>query len=216
MADFAKYLPLSQRSKTDESTVSSNWREHIAATLNATADVLSTLAADQWEAPSMCRGWRVRDVAGHIVWRIGSSNRDLLASGARACLDGRFVAPSRAIDMLSRASAQADPEELVESIRSIAAAKAAGIGRHGISELTEAVVHGYDLAHPLGLTLPVDATASGAVALRRCVTAPTDIKAVLRGRTLVATDAGWRFGHGPELEGTAENLTLFLFGRHKP
>lgn len=212
MADFAKHLPLSHRPAGDESGANSNWRGHLAATLTATADLLSGLTPEQWDAPSMCTGWRVRDVAGHIVWRVGSSNRELISTAARAYL-GHFVNPNRAIDRVSRAAAEASPAELVERIRQIAADKAAGQGRHGIIELTEAVVHGYDIAHPLGLTLPVASTASGAVALRRSLIAATEIKAVIRGRTLVATDAGWSVGRGPELPGTAEALVLFLFGR---
>lgn len=212
MADLAKYLPLSQRPAGDESGANSNWSGHLAATLTATADLLAGLTPGQWEAPSPCAGWRVRDVAGHIAWRTGSSNRDLVRTAARAWL-GHFLNPNRAIDVVSRAAAEAVPTELVARIRQIAADKAAGRGRHGIIELTETVVHGYDIARPLGLTLAVAPTASGAVALRRSLIAPTGIKAVLHGRTLVATDAGWSVGRGPALPGTAEEILLFLFGR---
>jgi len=59
----------------------------------------------------------------------------------------------------------------------------------------------------------VPARASGAVALRRALEAPTEIKAVIRGCTLAATDADWSFGHGPVLQGTAAELLLFLYGR---
>ncbi|TFB48400.1 maleylpyruvate isomerase family mycothiol-dependent enzyme [Cryobacterium tagatosivorans] len=212
MADLAKYLPLSQRPAGDESGANSNWGGHLAATLTATADLLAGLTAEQWEAPSLCAGWRVRDVAGHIVWRLGSSNRDLVRSLLRAW-PGRSLRPSRAIDAVSRAAAEASPADLVARIRSIAADKAGGRGRHGIIELTEAVVHGYDIARPLGLGLAVAPTASGAVALRRSLIAPTGIKAVLHGRTLTATDADWSVGRGPALPGTAEEILLFLFDR---
>lgn len=212
MADFAKYLPLSQRAAHDESGANSDWHGHLAVTLTATAGLLASLSPHQWDSPSQCAGWRVRDVAGHLVWRLGSSNRELFGSAAQAYF-GHFVNPKRAIDVLSRAAAEAEPAELVARIRRIAAEKAAGHGRHGIAELTEAVVHGYDIAHPLGLRLPVAPTASGAVALRRSLIAPTEIKAVLKVRTLVATDADWRVGHGPALPGTAEEFLLFLFGR---
>lgn len=30
------------------------------------ADLLATLGPDQWEAPSLCAGWRVRDVVAHM------------------------------------------------------------------------------------------------------------------------------------------------------
>ncbi|MCU1637097.1 MAG: hypothetical protein JWQ68_2336 [Cryobacterium sp.] len=212
MADFARYLPFSQREPVDETDVTHDWRAEIAATLNATADLLESLSPEQWGRPSMCGRWSVQDVAGHLVWRVGSSNRELLTSATRAYL-GHYVNPHRAIDVLSRAAAEAPVEELVRRIREIAAAKATGSGRVGISELSETVVHGYDLSHPLNLPLAVSSRASGAVALRRSLTAPTEIKAVLQVRSLVATDAGWRVGRGPDLESSAETLILFLYGR---
>lgn len=61
--------------------------------------------------------------------------------------------------------------------------------------------------------LPVDPTTSGAVALARALAAPLAIRAVVKGRTLRATDAEWEFGSGPELAGTARELVLFLYGR---
>ena len=184
----------------------------VAATLRtAVADLLAGLSPEQWDSPSLCGGWRVRDVAGHLVWRLGSSKRELVGSSTRAYV-GHHLHPSRAIDAVSRAAAAAEPDQLVERLREIAAARAA-TGRGSITELTEAVVHGLDLAHPLGLTLRIHATAGGAVALRRSLIAPTEIKAVLHTRRLVATDAEWSVGHGTPLRSTATELILFLFGR---
>lgn len=212
MANFAENLPLSNRPSVDETGANSNWSGHLSVTLTAIADVLNTLAPEQWEVQSRCAGWRVRDVAGHLVWRMGSTNRELFASMVRASW-GHSLNPNTAVDALSRAAAEAEPAELVQRIRQIAADRAAGRGRHGVSELTEAVVHGYDLAEPLGIVLPIAPAASGAVALRRSLIAPTEIKAVLRSRTLVATDANWQVGRGLPLPGTAETIVLFLFGR---
>jgi uncharacterized protein (TIGR03083 family) len=212
MAEFARHLPLSLRRVGNEAGVNARWSGHVGATVSAIADLLAGLTPEQWETPSLCDGWRVRDVAGHLVWRLGSSNRDLLGSAARAYL-GHHLRPGRAIDDLSRAEARADPEQLVARLREIAAAKTAGLGRGGITELTEAVVHGLDLARPLGLTLPLHATAGGAVALRRSLIAPVGIRAVLRTRRLVATDAEWTVGYGDPLRSNAEELILFLFGR---
>ena len=31
------------------------------------ADLLESLSPDQWEAPSLCTEWRVRDVAAHVA-----------------------------------------------------------------------------------------------------------------------------------------------------
>jgi len=68
-------------------------------------------------------------------------------------------------------------------------------------------------AYTLDPGLVVDATTSGAVALARALAAPLAIRAVVRGRTLRATDADWDFGTGPEIAGTARELVLFLYGR---
>lgn len=31
------------------------------------ADFLATLTSEQWEAQSLCEGWRVRDVVAHVM-----------------------------------------------------------------------------------------------------------------------------------------------------
>ncbi len=36
----------------------------------AFADLLGTLSPEQWEAPSRCTGWRVSDVAAHVVGQL--------------------------------------------------------------------------------------------------------------------------------------------------
>ena len=46
--------------------VDSRWRV-IAAERRTLADLLEPLTDEQWEAPSLCAGWRVRDVAAHIA-----------------------------------------------------------------------------------------------------------------------------------------------------
>ena len=65
----------------------------------------------------------------------------------------------------------------------------------------------------LGDAVSVDPVASGAVALARSLSAPIAIRAVVTARTLLATDAAWQVGRGPELPGTAAGIVLFLFGR---
>ena len=212
MSNFSRYLPLSSSPDVPEPKVTGNWSSEIALILEQVADLLDTLTPEQWESPSMCEGWRIRDVAGHIVWRIGSSNRSMLVTGLRAYW-GKHVNPMRAIDDLSVRAAEASYEDLVDRIRGIADEKRHGQGRVRIGELIEAVVHAYDISHALKADLRLDPRATGAVALARVVMAPTSIKAVLRARTLTATDADWTFGRGPALRGTASTLVMFLFGR---
>jgi hypothetical protein len=58
----------------------------------------------------------------------------------------------------------------------------------------------------------LDATTAGVVALWLAGSAPFDRRAVVKGRTVRATDADWSFGRGPVLEGTATGIAAFLLG----
>jgi uncharacterized protein (TIGR03083 family) len=218
MNDIAKFLPLSSSSGRassgiPETKVTTSWAPEIATILEQVADLLDGLTPEQWESPSMCEGWRVRDVAGHFVWRIGSSTGSMLRTGGKAYW-GRHLNPMKVIDDLSREAASATYEDLVDRIREIADDKRFSRGRVRIGELMEAVVHAYDISHALKVDLALDPRATGAVALARVVMAPTPIRAVLRARRLTATDAGWSLGTGTPLTGTASTLIMFLFGRN--
>jgi len=53
----------SDQREPDEATV----RAAIAAERTELADMLDGLSAEQWDAPSLCEGWRVREVMAHIT-----------------------------------------------------------------------------------------------------------------------------------------------------
>ena len=89
-----------------------------------------------------------------------------------------------------------------------AVARARARRRVRVSDLGAALAEAYMLGE-----VEVDAVTSGAVALARALAAPLPIRAVVRGRTLRATDADWSFGTGPEIAGTAREIVLFLYGR---
>ncbi|TXN31442.1 maleylpyruvate isomerase family mycothiol-dependent enzyme [Lacisediminihabitans profunda] len=211
MPDIARYLPLSHRSGDDETAVTGDWRPHIAAGLVRIADLLDGLTPEQWATPSLCAGWSVRDVAGHLLWRLGPTRR-LVRDGLRAVRPGTLT-PDRIIDAVSRESATAPTAELVRRLRESAAAYAAGQGRKSVHELTEVVVHGYDLAVPLGLDPSFSPVETGAVAIARAAGGPAATRAIVRARTLTASDDRWSVGRGPTTEAPARSIILVLFGR---
>ena len=100
----------------------------------------------------------------------------------------------------------------VDGLRAGERALASG-KRISIKQLDRAVYGYLDLCEALGAVPDLDRTTSGAVALARATSAPTPIRAVIAGHSLRATDAGWSFGRGPELEATAVELLNFLGGR---
>ena len=192
--------------------MSGDWDAAIGGILVRVAGMLEELTAEQWESPSLCERWRVRDVAGHLVWRVGSPSGRMMA-GALGTMIGERVGPMEAFEVLAVHEAEADYATLVARLRHIAALKLSGVGRRGVGELTEVVVHGFDMAQPLGIDLAIDSSVTHAVARSATRLLPFAKREVLRRRTLVAEDAGWRIGRGPEITGTAEAIVLYLFGR---
>lgn len=192
--------------------MSATWDAAIGGVLVRVAGMLEELTPEQWESPSLCERWRVRDVAGHLVWRVGSGNASMAAT-ALATIVRERVGPMGAFDVIATREAEADYAALVARLRHVAAVKLSGAGRHGLGELTEVVVHGFDMAQPLGVDLAIDGSVTHAVAQGATRLLSLEQREVLRHRTLVAQDAGWRIGQGPEITGTAEAIVLYLYGR---
>src|SRR5690242_14314958 len=51
------------------------------------ADLLETLSPEDWEHPSLCTGWRVRDVAGHLALVPTITVREMAAAAPHARFD---------------------------------------------------------------------------------------------------------------------------------
>ena len=80
--------------------------------------------------------------------------------------------------------------------------------------LGEAVVHGEDIRRPLGLSAKVanDATVA-CLDLFKGANFPVGAKKRIAGLRLVASDAPWSHGAGPEVTGPALSLVMVMTGR---
>lgn len=212
MSDFSRYLPLSQGGSGDESTVTNDWRPLTGECLLLVCALVEGASDERWDAKSLRAGWRVRDVAADLAWRLDSSPVTRVRRVLRAVIVGHG-SPVSGRRIIATRLGDSDPHEILERLRAIAADRLARRGPHGVAGLCAVLVDGYDLGRSLGRPLAFPSTATGAVALASALTASTPIKAVARGRTLRATDAGWTVGRGPDLSGTAESIILFLAGR---
>lgn len=188
-----------------------DWSAHIATTLDRLTCVLAGLDEQAWNAPSRCEQWRVRDVVGHILWRMGSNNGELLRSGLGATLTSAFN-PNAAISKIAIELGEAPVAELLSGLEALSADKTAGIGRTTVVELTEAVVHAYDITDALQLPLRLSPRSTSAVALSRLRIGGRNAK-IARQHSLRAIDAGWQIGNGPALDATAAEIIMHLFGR---
>ena len=204
MADFARYLPLSQRPRSDERGVTSDRRELTATMLRTLAEALRT--------------------AGETGWRAAAEDGPTVERAVARLVSGFDRTPSRrALDTMRRVlGVEGRNDDEAEPLTSAADAAAALDVRAtviierpqptGIVELDDAVVAAILVGDALGRPIAIPPLASGSVALRRAAGAPTPIRAVIMGHSLHATDAAWTIGHGAVLVGTAHELIRFLAG----
>lgn len=170
---------------------------------------LDTLAEDQWEHPSMCGGWTVREVAAHLV------------NNARGTRLGLFVAMARARFDFDRQNAIGVARELGETfadtldgLREVTDRRTGPLV-HVDSRLVEEVVHGEDIRRPLGLArrYPPEAVERALRYQLRTSVSVGGAKQRVDGLCLRATDADFVAGDGPEVRGPALSLLLVASGR---
>jgi uncharacterized protein (TIGR03083 family) len=172
------------------------------------ADLLSTLTPDEWDARSLCAGWRIRDMVAHMF------SYDELSIPR---LVGRFVLGGLLPDRVNAAgvAAYADlsTDDLVMLVRDHLRPGGLTAGFGGRIALTDGLIHHQDIRRPLGL--PRDIPAERLLcALPFACTAPTIGAAKrIRGLRLVADDLDWTTGSGAVVEGPAEALLMAIGGR---
>jgi len=213
VSDYSQYLPFSQRPRRDESNVTNNWAKHTGSVLLETADVLNELPPSSWRNPTLRPDTTVRQVVGELLWLLSSTRRERAASAIGGFFrEGKLPAAAAAARI--NEAAEAPPDKLVARVRELAADSLTGSATRSMRELATAVVVAYEISEATRSAITVDPIASGAVALARSLSAPLPIRAVVKERSLVATDADWVVGSGSKIEATAGAIVLFLYGRH--
>ena len=180
----------------------------IDAQRTSLADLLAGLTPEEWEQPSWCAGWRVRDVAAHLTLAQAT-----LAVALPALLRARGSF-DRMVHDTAVVRATAPPEELVGAIREMVGSRRRAPVVTEVEPLLDVLVHGQDIARPLGRDRPVPATAAAVAATRAWRMGwPFWARRRLGGVGLAATDSGWRAGAGPAGRGTTGDLLLLVTGR---
>ncbi|MFP3987804.1 maleylpyruvate isomerase family mycothiol-dependent enzyme [Streptomyces sp. E11-3] len=175
------------------------------------AELLDTLTPDEWELPTQCDGWRVRDVAAHLTLapRIGLGR--VLVELARA--RGNF---DRMIHDTACQAGARPPEQIAADLRALIGWHRPVVGTTRRESLLDILVHGQDIALALGRErpMPVDAACDAADRVYR-MSYPFQVRRRLGDRRLTATDAEWQRGEGPEIRGPIAALLLLLTGREQ-
>jgi uncharacterized protein (TIGR03083 family) len=173
------------------------------------AGQLASLSPAEWDAPSLCPGWRVRDVAGHLSIVPTITTWQMLAVAPRA----RFN-PHRINTLMAVRRGSARTDAIVSEIRAHAASRGTAKSLDARNALFDVIVHSQDIALPLGREFGIPVELSRAALDRVWAMGwPFHARRRLRGLTLRATDTDWTVGTGPEVTGAALSLLLLLTGR---
>ncbi|WP_307870836.1 maleylpyruvate isomerase family mycothiol-dependent enzyme [Micromonospora sp. C51] len=175
-------------------------------------ELLATLRPDQWDAPTLCAGWRVREVVAHTTMpfrtSLGRTLVELVKAGGRV---------NRMADRCARRDAtRMTSAELLATLRDNVAHPWKPPGGGALGALSHDVIHGLDITVSLGLDrrIPPDRMAMvlAGLAPRNIAFFGTD----LTGVALRATDLDWCHGSGTPVRGLAQDLLLVICGRRLP
>lgn len=173
------------------------------------ADLLETLTPEEWATPSLCRGWTVRDVAAHLSMAATSTMGEVLGYVVRARGNFDRMIHDSAVDRAARPT-----QQIIDDLRGVVGSRKLAPTTFWRDPLLDILVHGQDMAVPLGRTLPPRPEAARTAAewawVRRFPFFPARR---LRGIRLVADDIDWTRGDGEELRGPITSLLLLSTGR---
>lgn len=170
--------------------------------------LLEALEPREWEHPSLCAGWRIRDVVAHLL-----SFDDLSPTqSARLLVQGRMTF-SRVNDRALERFSTATPAQLVDRLRRNPLPRGLTTGFGSRIGLVDGLIHQQDIRRPLGRPRQIP-TAVLRVALNFATWAPPLHGLwTARGVRLVATDVDWSAGRGPKAAGQGEAVLLAMVGR---
>ena len=165
-----------------------------------------TLSDDDWNAPSLCDGWRVRDVVAHVV--------DIYELGILR-VAGRFIRTGFSVDGFNGVGVRRwsirPTSDICDALeRHIELNRLTAIGG-GTLALADALVHHQDIRRPLlrPRTIPAER-------LRCVLDSPDPFTGVAKrvdDLRLEASDVDWSKGDGPLVRGPGEALALAMAGR---
>jgi uncharacterized protein (TIGR03083 family) len=172
-------------------------------------DRLADVSPTDWDTPSLCTGWKVRDVVGHLVSILDIPMPKFVGS---AILARSF---DKVADRFAREYGARDPKSLLDSYRSVADKKFAPPGVGPIAPLTDLLVHTRDIERPLGLSNNIQEPSMHTVLNFVCGGKARGFVPAKRtnGLRFLATDSDWSIGAGPLVTGPADAIMLAATNR---
>ena len=175
------------------------------------AALLDDLSEHEWQQPSLCDGWTVRDVAAHLTLQ------QLRARAAIAMMLRYRGDTDRAIRDCARQRAATLPTgQIIAAIRATTGSRRHNFGVTYRETLIDILIHAQDIAIPLGRRHPTPPEAA-ATAVTRIWTMrwppPFPARRAMQQFQVTATDTAWTAGHGPQTQAPISAILLLSAGR---
>lgn len=168
---------------------------------------LATLTPGQWDAPTLCPKWSVKDVVAHVI-----SYEELGTVGlARRFVRGRVVNANQVgVEEYSTPT----PAQLLEFLRAHQQPHGLTAAFGGMIALVDGMIHQQDIRRPLGLPRTIPEERLRRVLQLTARNPRLGVPARIRGLRLRANDIQWARGRGAEVTGPGEALMMAMAGRH--
>jgi uncharacterized protein (TIGR03083 family) len=173
------------------------------------ADVLNGLTDEEWNTSSLCAGWKVRDVVGHLVSILEIPTGRFVLNAVKARSFDRYA------DQIAREIGTRTPAELARTYRSFADKRFAPPVVGPIAPLADLLVHTRDIERPLARPVTLDADAQRTVLNYVCGGKARGFVSPKRtnGLRFEANDLGWSLGTGSSVSGPGEAIMMVATGR---
>jgi uncharacterized protein (TIGR03083 family) len=180
----------------------------IHAERRALATDLHGVTGEQWDMPSLCTRWTVRDVLAHMT-----SAATLTPPAFFARLIGSGFSFDKVQEGGVAAQRGASPAETMAHFEGVLTSVKHPPGPTP-TWLGETIVHSEDIRRPLGIkhAYPTEAVVTVADFFKGS-NLLIGSKRRIDGLTLLATDAEWSHGTGPEVAGPILSLVMAMTGR---
>lgn len=172
------------------------------------ADFLETLEPEQWDRPSLCSEWTVRDVVAHLISYEEIGLREFAGRFLRAGLRFGAMNARRLEEFGART-----PGELVAYVRAHAKPSGPTAVADARIGLADGLIHHQDIRRALRMPREVPAERLVPALGFALMAPPLPARRNVRGLRVVATDLDWAHGSGEEVTGSGEALLMAICGR---
>ncbi|MBM7279207.1 maleylpyruvate isomerase family mycothiol-dependent enzyme [Gordonia rubripertincta] len=171
------------------------------------ATLIESLSEEQLATPSLCAGWTVRDVAVHLT-QSHAGARQVIPAAVRYGF--RFNTMIREMAVRD----QTPPPEAADKLRAMVGSRRHPFATNERAPLIDSLLHGQDIAVPLGIDrpMPVDAAAAAAQEIWD-VAFPFFARRRNRGLRFDATDVDFAAGSGQVVEAPIRDILMCFSGR---